>query len=168
VALAAGLLADMFYFEDLTSLETRPCLEERPPCLTVLSGFSGGCPAGKKSSETVKIRTFHPEAPKVPASGSKIRVIGVKPGQAVTDSLVLSWPAEKGFYEARPEAGIVKMAAWSRYQEERVPQIGFLRGRALRGGLAQTVSHDSHQQVCASSDDGDILLAARTAASLNG
>ncbi|MDR1395030.1 MAG: adenine deaminase, partial [Deltaproteobacteria bacterium] len=90
-------------------------------------------------------------------------------GQAVTDSLVLSWPAEKGFYEASPEAGIVKMAVWNRYQEESVPQIGFLKGLGLkRGALAQTVSHDSHQLVCAGTDDGDILLAARTAASLGG
>ncbi|MDR1577922.1 MAG: adenine deaminase [Deltaproteobacteria bacterium] len=171
-ALAPGYLADLALYPDLTSWKPRKVWKNGR--LVVDEGYLGSSKIQKISLESgllnsVRLAPLEPNSLKVPATGSQVRVIGLKPDQIVTDSLKLSWPARAGFYEAEPGLGIVKMAIWNRYGGDGVAKVGFLKGLGLqRGALAQTISHDSHHLVAAGVEDADILLAARTVVNMGG
>jgi adenine deaminase len=172
-ALAPGYLADLALYEDLASWVPRKVwkngrlvvdgeyLAPRTP--------SPAPPGEAELSSGLRLAPLSLESLKVPATGSRVRVIGLTPGQLVTESLTLAWPAQAGFFEANPELGVVKMATWNRYGGDGRAQVGFLKGLGLRrGALAQSVSHDSHHLVAAGVADEDILLAAQAVIDLGG
>jgi adenine deaminase len=92
-----------------------------------------------------------------------VRVIGVIPGQIVTESLVEDPPVPD------PERDIAKIAVVERHLGTGRIGLGLVRGFGLqRGAIASTVAHDAHNIVVIGVDDDDMARAVARLAELGG
>lgn len=102
---------------------------------------------------------IRPSDIRVPAQGASARVIGVIPGELVTEPLVLPVTSRDGSAVADPETDVLKLVAVNRYKPAR-PAVAFVRGFGLRrGALASSIAHDSHNIVAVGSSDEEIVAA---------
>jgi adenine deaminase len=118
---------------------------------------------------TVRIGAFGPEQFRIPWTGGDARVIGVIPGQIVTDSLVATPPSRAG--EALPDAeqDLAKIAVVERHLGTGRVGLGFVRGFGLkRGAIASTVAHDAHNVVVVGMNDASMAAAVRRLANRGG
>jgi adenine deaminase len=105
----------------------------------------------------------------IPAQGARARVIGVVPGQIVTQALTLPVKRQNGLAAADPERDLLKMAVIERHAATGNVGLGFVQGMGLkRGALASTVAHDSHNLIVVGTNDADMLAAARAVAEMGG
>lgn len=170
-ALAPGFRADMLLLPDLKDFkpsrvwkdgrlaaENGRCLLDSPPPQADCS-----------IRRPLRLAELKPEDFQVPASGSRLRVIGLKKGQIVTEELIISPQTQNGFFIADPEADLVKLAVAERHRGSGRLSLGFLKGLGLkRGALASTVAHDSHHLIIAGLSDEDMALAAEEIKRLGG
>jgi len=99
----------------------------------------------------------------VPAVSSRMRVIGVVPGQIVTKSLVLEPTVQGGLAMADPSRDLAKLAVIERHAATGNIGLGFVQGLGLKSGaIAGTVAHDAHNLIVAGTNDADMALAAQT------
>jgi adenine deaminase len=118
---------------------------------------------------TVRIGAFGPEMFRIPWQGGDARVIGIVPGQIVTDSLV-DTPAHRAG-EALADAGrdLAKIAVVERHLGTGRVGLGFVRGFGLeRGALASSVAHDAHNVVVVGMNDASMAAAVRRLANRGG
>ena len=102
-------------------------------------------------------------------SGADVRVIGLVPGQIVTEHLIEDLAAQDGHLVADPEAGLAKLAVIERHRGTGNVGLGFLRGLGpLQGALACTIAHDHHNLIVAGGDDGSMLTAIAEVVRLGG
>ena len=105
----------------------------------------------------------------IPWPGGPARVIGLVPGQIVTDSLVEEPTVAGGLAVADPERDLAKVAVVERHHGTGRMGLGFVRGFGLRrGAFASTVAHDAHNIVVVGVDDGDMARAVARLAELGG
>jgi len=105
----------------------------------------------------------------IPATGSRVRVIGVIPDQLLTESLVVEATVRGGQAVADPVRDLLKMAVVERHRGTGRTGLGFVRGIGLReGAIASTVAHDHHNLVVIGADDASMRTAARAVAAANG
>jgi adenine deaminase len=101
--------------------------------------------------------------------GSEVRVIGLVPGQIVTEQIVERLPARDGLLVPDGDRGIVKLAVIERHRGTGNVGLGFLRGLGpLNGAVACTVAHDHHNLIVAGSDDGSMHTAIAEVVRLGG
>lgn len=99
------------------------------------------------------------ESLRVPATGSKVRVIEARDRQLFTGESVVDAPVEEGNLAADPANDILKLAVVSRY-EKAPPAVALIRGFGLkRGAIASSVAHDSHNVVACGTNDVDLANA---------
>ena len=108
-----------------------------------------------------------------PNSGSPsscIQVIGVIPGQIITQKRII--PAkidEKYGAVADAQRDLAKLAVIERHHETGNIGLGFVQGLGLeRGAIASSVAHDSHNIAVAGMNDDDMLTAVRHISSIGG
>ena len=105
----------------------------------------------------------------MPWSDGAARVIGLVPGQIVTDALVEELRVERGEAHADPARDLAKIAVIERHLGTGRIGLGFVRGFGLeRGALASTFSHDAHNLVVVGMSDEDMATAAARLAELGG
>jgi adenine deaminase len=96
-------------------------------------------------------------------------VIGIVPGQIVTDSLVDEPLHRAGEAIADPERDLAKIAVVERHLGTGRVGLGFVRGFALqRGAIASTVAHDAHNVVVVGMNDASMAAAVRRLANRGG
>jgi adenine deaminase len=96
-------------------------------------------------------------------------VIGIVPGQIVTDSLVASIAARAGEALADPTHDLAKIAVVERHLGTGRVGLGFVRGFGLqRGAIASTVAHDAHNVVVVGMNDASMAAAVRRLANRGG
>ncbi len=106
---------------------------------------------------------------RVPAAGSSYRVIGIVPGQIVTEPLVEELSVENGSVLPDPDRDIVSLAVVERHHGSGNVGVGFVRGLGLRrGAIAGTVAHDHHNLVVAGCDETSMRSAAAAAVAMGG
>jgi len=102
-------------------------------------------------------------------SGSDVRVIGLVPGQIVTEHRVEELSSRDGELVADPDDGLAKLAVIERHRGTGNVGLGFLRGLGpLDGALACTVAHDHHNLIVAGGDDQSMLTAIAEVVRLGG
>jgi len=102
-------------------------------------------------------------------SRTGVRVIGLVPGQIVTEHLVEDLVALEGQLVADPEAGLAKLAVIERHRGTGNVGLGFLRGLGpLKGALACTIAHDHHNLIVAGGDDTSMRTAIAEVVRLGG
>ena len=98
-----------------------------------------------------------------PTPSAKVRVITVEPGQLLTGAQYLTAA------ELETADDILPVAVVERHAKNGNVAAGFVRGFGpLRGALASTVAHDSHNLIVVGSGELEMELAAQTVAAAGG
>jgi adenine deaminase len=117
------------------------------------------------------IPTNHYAAASSSSSSRGLNVIGVLPGQIITQKRVIPPKIDEkiGVVLADAERDLAKIAVVERHRMTGNIGLGFVQGLGLeRGAIASSVAHDSHNIVVAGMNDNDMLLAVRYIASIGG
>jgi len=163
-AIAPGYRADLLVLPDLESFVPEQVLKNGAP---VADWPRASVPDWVR--HTMRIGAFGPEMFRVPWAGGNARVIGIVPGQIVTDSLVASIPARAGEALADPAQDLAKIAVVERHLGTGRVGHGFVRGFGLqRGAIASTVAHDAHNVVVVGMNDASMAAAVRRLANRGG
>jgi adenine deaminase len=118
---------------------------------------------------TVRIGALGPEVFRIPWRGGKARVIGLVPGQIVTDALVEEPTVRGGEAVADADRDLAKIAVIERHLGTGRTGLGFVRGFGLqRGAIASTVAHDAHNVVVVGMSDAAMAAAVRRLANIGG
>jgi adenine deaminase len=118
---------------------------------------------------TVRIGALGPEVFRIAWSGGAARVIGLVPGQIITESLVDVPKHRGGEAIADPERDLAKIAVIERHLGTGRSGLGFVRGFGLRrGAIGSTLSHDAHNLVVVGMDDTSMAFAVRRLANIGG
>ena len=164
-AVAPGYQADLLLLPDLERFEPETVLKRGRPV-----GEIERPDVPEWVKHTVRVR--HPAARDFTIpwdGGGKARVIGVVPGQIVTDSLVDEPVVVDGLAVADPERDLAKIAVVERHLGTGRLGLGLVRGFGLRSGaLASSVAHDAHNIVVVGVDDHDMARAVRRLSEIGG
>jgi adenine deaminase len=154
-AAAAGYQADLLLLPDLERFEPELVLKRGRP-------FE---PAERPEvpdwvRHTVRIGELREDALRIAAADGRVRVIGVIPGQIVTEPLEDDAPVANGEVVADVERDLAKVAVFERHLGTGRVGVGLVRGFGLqRGALASTIAHDAHNVVVVGMSDEDMRLA---------
>lgn len=112
--------------------------------------------------KTMKLKTFNVnlknnEIFKIEAKGRKVRVIGIIPGEIITEEIIEELPVLEGKVLASPEKDILKLAVVERHKGTGNIGLGFVKGLGIKkGAIGLSVAHDSHNIIIAGSNDTDM------------
>jgi len=128
----------------------------------------------KGLTESVHLGSWSPAKLKVFASGqqdlsAQVQVIGVQGHSLVTSALIRELPVVEGFVQTDRIQGIAKLAVLERHHETGNVGVGFVEGLGLmKGAIASTVAHDSHNLVVVGMSDEEMHLAIMTCVEMGG
>jgi adenine deaminase len=106
-----------------------------------------------------KISKLNDESLKVPFEGGKIKVIGIIPGEIITESFEYQLNVENGFLVPDLDRDILKISVVNRYSDAQ-PALAFVKGFGIkRGAVATSVAHDSHNIICIGVNDDSMKIA---------
>ncbi len=99
----------------------------------------------------------------------RVRVIGLVPGQIVTEALVDVPTVRDGLVVADADRDLAKIAVVERHHRSGNVGLGLVRGFGLRtGAFASTVAHDAHNLVVVGADDASMLACVERLAAVGG
>ena len=163
-AVAPGYRADLLLLPDLESF--------RPAAVLKDGRTAADLPAAEVPDwvrNTVHVAPLTSGDLRIPWDGGDARVIGVRPGQIVTDSLTMAPRVAEGAAIADPDRDLAKIAVIERHLGTGRVGLGFIHGLGVRrGAIASTVAHDAHNVVVAGVDDDDMVRAARRLGEIGG
>jgi adenine deaminase len=163
-AVAPGYQADLLLFPDLERFVPEIVLKRGRPADEIPR-----TPVPEWVRHSVRLEAVGAEAFRIPWEGGAARVIGLVPGQIVTDSLVEEPRVVEGAAVADPERDLAKIAVIERHLGTGRIGLGFVRGFGLqRGALASTFAHDAHNLVVVGTDDAEMARAVARVAELGG
>ena len=111
----------------------------------------GGSTAFAAADFTIKSRR---------ASTTKINVIGIRPGQIITDKLTAECAVDQGLVRIDAKAGLNTIAVIERHHRSGNLGLGAVRGLGLtRGAIATSINHDCHNIIVAGSSPALIAAA---------
>ena len=117
---------------------------------------------------TVRVRVARQNL-EIPARGRRVRVIGVVPGQIVTEHRIAEARIEDGLAVADPARDLLKLAVVERHGRGGGVGLGFVAGLGLKkGAIAGSVAHDAHNLIAAGADDRSMRTALRAVARFGG
>ncbi|MDE0311549.1 MAG: adenine deaminase [Caldilineaceae bacterium] len=171
-AIAPGRRADLMVFDDLSApFATRvyaggQLWAKDGSLLREISLGQASFPEALSSSIRVAWNAFDL---RIPATGTRVRVIGSLQDQVLTEERILAPLIEDGKAVADPARDILKMAVVDRHTASNATGLGFIQGFGLhRGAIAGTVAHDHHNLVVIGADDESMTTAARIVAEMGG
>jgi adenine deaminase len=157
-AVAPGYQADLLLLPDLERFDPELVLKRGAPVDEIPRP---DVPDWVK--HTVRVRPVSGADFAVPDVSGPVRVIGLVPGQIVTEALVEDPPVPD------PERDIAKIAVIERHLGTGRVGIGLVKGFGLKAGaMATTISHDAHNIVVVGVDDGDMQRAVQRLVELGG
>lgn len=168
--IAPGYRADMVVVNDLETFEVSMVFKDGQPVAQSGALLGEALPEERPiPPSTFHVADLRAERLAVPAGGSRLRVIGLVPGQVVTRSLWEEPRVEDGWAVADPERDLLKLAVVERHRGSGRVGLGFVRGFGLkRGALASSVAHDSHNIVVVGCSDGEMAAAAEAVVRMGG
>lgn len=165
---APGQRADIVLLEDLAACKVRSVICRGTPVTP--DRFRARPDVPLVGLDSVKLRpvsaaTFH-----VPASaGGPPPVIGIRPGQILTDRLAASVARRDGAFVADIATDVLKVAVLGRHNDHGNVGRGFVKGFGIvRGAIASSVGHDSHNVCVIGCNDADMAVAVNRLIALRG
>ncbi|MGH2936271.1 MAG: adenine deaminase [Gaiellaceae bacterium] len=163
-AVAPGYHADLLVLPDL---------ERFVPELVLKGGRTAeetpSVPVPDWVRHTVRIRALEPGAFRIGWTGGKARVIGLVPGQIVTESLVEEPAVRDGEAVADAARDLAKIAVLERHLGTGRIGLGFVRGFGLeRGAFAASIAHDAHNLIVVGVNDAAMEQAVRRLVDIGG
>jgi adenine deaminase len=169
-ALAPGLKADLVVLGDLETFQVSKVFKDGR--LWVDGGrllADLPTPVATTPTSAFRVQEFPVEAFSPAAAGELVKVIGLVPGQLLTEKRVMPAPIRAGRLAADPSRDLLKLAMVERHHGSGHLGLGLVQGFGLkRGACASSVAHDSHNIVVVGADEGDMLAAVRHLAALGG
>jgi adenine deaminase len=169
-AIAPGFAADLVAVNNLTQFKVRQVYKQgrlvaRDGALQVdLPGLDH-----RERGNTMHVPPLTAASFRLPGSPGTVRVIGVIPGQIVTEHLTFPAPLRDGEIVADPDAGLAKLAVIERHRGTGRIALGLVYRFGLRAGaLASSVAHDAHNLIVLGMSDADMALAANHVATHGG
>ena len=157
-AVAPGYQADLLLLPDLARFEPELVLKRGAPVEQIPRPE---VPEWVK--HTVRVRPVSADDFDLPHVDGPVRVIGLVPGQIVTEALVEEPPVPD------PERDIAKIAVIERHLGTGRVGIGLVKGFGLKAGaIATTIAHDAHNIVVVGVDGGDMQRAVQRLVELGG
>ena len=158
-AVAPGYVADLALLEDLESFSVARVFKDgREPV------YPDAPPAALRDTMRSVPVSFD-----IPGAPERVRVIGIQPGQLITDALSETPTVAGGHVVADPARDLAKIAVIERHHGTGRVGLGLVRGFGLTSGaFASTVAHDAHNLVVVGVDDADMALCAARAQELGG
>ena len=103
-------------------------------------------------------------------TSSRLQVIGVIPGQIITQKRIIPAKIDKKYGAvADAQRDLAKLVVIERHHRTGNIRLGFVQGLGLeRGAIASSVAHDSHNIVVAGMNDNDMSIAVRYISSIGG
>jgi len=165
--IAAGQRADVVLLDDLES-----CAVGAVVCGGVLVDddlFSGREHAPPVGYGSMKRAPVAPDELRVKAAGPAGLVIGAIERSLLTERLDLTLPYENGERRPDPANGVLKLCVLERHGVNGNIGRGFVKGfGAMRGALASSIGHDSHNIGAVGASDSDMALAVNRVIELQG
>jgi adenine deaminase len=163
-AIAPGYRADVLVLPDLQSFIPELVLKAGRPIAEI---ESVSVPDWVR--HTVRLGKLEPGIFRIRWQGGAARVIGLVPGQIVTEALVEEPRVEDGYAVADPARDLAKIAVLERHLGTGRIGLGFVRGFGLdRGALAATFAHDAHNLIVVGVEDAAMERAAARLVELGG
>jgi adenine deaminase len=169
-AVAPGLAADLVVAEDLTEFRIDKVfkhgklLVDHGRLLVEPDVASEAAPTSPMRVKDLGLEKFSP-----PAAGGVVKVIGLIPGQLLTEKRIFPTPVQNGRLATVPAQDILKLAVVERHCGTGNLGLGLVQGFGLpQGALASSVAHDSHNIIVVGADEADMLLAVRHLVDLGG
>jgi len=169
-ALAPGFKADLVVVDDLRDFRVAQVFKDGRPLVDRGRWLEEPAfPDVLAPPSTMQVKPLSPEALSPPAAGDLVKVIGLIPGQLLTEKLLLPAPVRKGRLAADPGRDLLKLAVVERHHGTGNLGLGLVRGFGLqKGALASSVAHDSHNIVVVGADETDMLAAVEHLVRLRG
>ncbi|MBA3367023.1 MAG: adenine deaminase, partial [Actinobacteria bacterium] len=163
-AIAPGYQADLLLFDDLEAFRPELVLKAGEPIPSIDRAV-----VPDWVRHTVRIQSVAMNDFRIPWAGGAARIIGLVPGQIVTNALVDEPTVVEGRAVADPHRDLAKIAVIERHLGTGRVGLGFVRGFGLRrGALASTIAHDAHNIVVLGMDDADMARAVGRLSELGG
>jgi adenine deaminase len=165
--IAPGFRADIVLLENLEACAVRQVIRNGRPVDASTFAERRAVPlVGLNSVQRARVT---PELFATPAPGPGGPVIGVRPGQIITDHITATLPYRQGMRLADPAQDILKVAVLARHGVNNNVGRGFVKGFGLReGALASSVGHDSHNLCVVGASDADMAVAVNRLIELQG
>ena len=104
-----------------------------------------------------------------PTHDRKARIIGIIPGQVVTEDLRLEPTIKDGRVVSDPSRDLLKMAVVERHRGTGNVGLGLVKGIGLkRGAIASSVAHDSHNIIVIGTSDAEMQACVAAVAEMGG
>ena len=159
-AIAPGYQADLLLLPDLERFVPEIVLKRGSAVEEIPS-----TPVPEWVTQSVRVGRVAAQDFAVAWEGGRARVIGLVPGQIVTESLVEELPDAA----ADPERDLAKIAVIERHLGTGRIGIGLVKGFGLeRGAFASTFSHDAHNLVVVGMSDEEMAAAAQRLVEIGG
>lgn len=177
-AIAPGRRADFVIFKDLYDLKP-----ERVYAKGFLKGKNGKFYSGPDSLSQVPSASLISFAPcpesmnldinridlSIPVKGKYIKVIEAVPDQVVTNKFSVKTPEKHGFAVSDINRDLLKIAVIERYTGTSGTGKGFVKGIGLlKGAIASSVAHDSHNIIVTGTNDMDMIKAVESIKNMGG
>jgi adenine deaminase len=163
-AVAPGHRADLLALSDLDAFVPELVLKNGRPVAEIPS-----IPVPDWVRSTVRPGEIPAGAFRIPWDGGPARVIGLVPGQIVTEALVEEPTTLGGEVVADPARDLAKIAVLERHLATGRIGLGLVRGFGLqRGAFASTIAHDAHNLIVVGVEDGAMETAVRRLVELGG
>jgi adenine deaminase len=148
-AIAPGYQADLLLLPDLVSFVPDLVLKAGLPVATIER-----VPVPDWVRYTMRVGRVSAGDFRIAWPGGTARVIGLVPGQIVTQSLVDEPTVSDGWAIADPDRDLAKIAVLERHLGTGRIGLGFVRGFGLRqGAFGATFAHDAHNIIVVGVDD---------------
>ncbi len=163
-AVAPGYQADLLVLPDLERFLPELVLKRGNPVEAIPQ-----TPVPEWVRQSVRLQPVGLDRFRIPWEGGRARVIGLVPGQIVTDALVEEPAVEDGEVVADRVRDLAKIAVIERHLGTGRMGLGLVRGFGLRrGAFGSTFSHDAHNVVVVGISDADMARAVARLAELGG
>ncbi|TAJ88099.1 adenine deaminase [Reyranella sp.] len=165
---APGQRADIVLLEDLATCKVHSVICRGAPVTP--DRFRTRPDVTPVGLDSVKLRpvtaaTFHVLA----GAGASPPVIGIRPGQILTDRLDVEVVRRGDAFVADVDRDVLKVAVLGRHNDHGNVGRGFVKGFGLkRGAIASSVGHDSHNICVIGCDDRDMETAVNRLIELRG
>jgi adenine deaminase len=104
-----------------------------------------------------------------PTHDRKARIIGIIPGQVVTEDLRLEPTIQDGRVVSDPSRDLLKMAVVERHRGTGNVGLGLVKGMGLKhGAIASSVAHDSHNIIVIGTSDAEMRACVAAIAEMGG
>jgi len=165
--IAPGQRADIVLLEDLEACAVSQVIAGGR--LVGDAVFATRDPVPPIGLDSIKAARLAAEDFRVPGDAGETSVIGVIPGQIITEHLRLDLPSRRGERAIDLGQDVVKVAVVARHGINRNIGRGFVKGFGLtRGAIASSVGHDSHNICVIGADEADMAVAVNCLTAMQG